>query len=61
MGLRPVLLNPRIPDFLSRFVALINFMRLSLREPHARRGYCCEVGNPANADANMGHPYPELV
>jgi len=32
MGFRPVSINPRIPNFLSRLVALLNFMRLSLRE-----------------------------
>jgi hypothetical protein len=30
MGLRPVVFGPRTPDFLSRLVALANFMRLSL-------------------------------
>jgi hypothetical protein len=52
MGLRPVFLSPRIPDFLSSLVALSNFMRLSLRETRIRgRGWCCVVGNPGNAGA----------
>ena len=32
----PIVFGPRIPDFLSRFVALSNFMRLSLRESRIR-------------------------
>jgi hypothetical protein len=56
-GLRPSFFGPRIPDFLSRLVALSNFMRLSLRESRMRgRRLCCAVGNPGNAGANMGHP-----
>jgi hypothetical protein len=32
----PVFVGPRIPDFLSRVVALNKFVRLSLRESHIR-------------------------
>ena len=32
----PLVLGPRIPDFLSRLVTLSNFMRLSLRESRIR-------------------------
>jgi hypothetical protein len=54
----PIFFGPRIPDFVSRFVALSNFMRLSFeRKPHARRVYWCEVGNPGNAGTNVGHPW----
>jgi hypothetical protein len=50
-----IMRGPRIPDFLSRLVALSNFMRL--RESRMRgRGWCCVVGNPGNAGANLGHP-----
>src|SRR5277367_6937433 len=53
----PIVFGPRIPDFLSRLVALSNFMRLSLRESRIRGcGRFCMVGNPGNAGANMGHP-----
>ena len=57
MGLRPIFFVPRIPDFLSKLVALSNFMRLSLRESRMRgRGLYCVVENPGNAGANVGHP-----
>jgi hypothetical protein len=32
VGASPIFFGPRIPDFLSRSVAVGNFMRLSLRE-----------------------------
>jgi hypothetical protein len=53
----PVIFGPRIPDFLSRVVALSKFMRLSLRENRIRgRGQCCVAGDPGNAGANTGDP-----
>jgi hypothetical protein len=54
--------GPRIPDFLSRLVALSNFMRLSLRESRIRgHGKCSVVGNPGNASANVGDPDSALA
>src|ERR1700678_1792016 len=54
----PIVFVPRIPDFLSRFVALSKFMRLSLRESRTRAGrWWRAIGNPGNAGANVGHPY----
>jgi hypothetical protein len=54
-----VFIGPRIPDFLSRLVALSNVVRLSLGESRMRgRGECRIVGNPGNAGANVGHWFP---
>jgi IS30 family transposase len=62
----PAFFGPRIPDFLSRLVALSNVVRLSLGESRMRsRGECRILGNPGNASANgalvPGHWEGDLI
>ena len=55
MGLRPVVFGPRTPDFLSRLVALANFMRLSLmKAAHAAVGWRRVTGNPDTLGRTWG-------
>jgi hypothetical protein len=43
------------PDFLSRLVALADFMRLSLRKAaHVVVGKCCVIGNPGPLGMTKG-------